>query len=68
MKLHTREEVETSDAAMPISRYRVPGGWLYHAHPDDARNGGYAALCFVPDTEEVADARLYEGIFGKVAA
>jgi len=47
--LHKREEVETSDASMPISRYRVVGGYLYHAHADDSRNGQFAALCFVPD-------------------
>ena len=47
--LHKREEVETSDAEMPLTRYRVANGWLYHAHPDDSRHGQYAALCFVPD-------------------
>ena len=47
-RLHEREEVATSYVGWPISRYRVPGGWLYHT-----RGGGYpspaVALCFVPD-------------------
>ena len=51
-ELHKREEVATSDATMPLSRYRVDGGWLYHAHPDAPRNGQFAALCFVPDEPE----------------
>ena len=55
IKLHTREEVETSDSEMPITRYRVAGGWLYHAHHSDYRNPSqFAALCFVPDVEETA--------------
>ena len=49
--LHQREEVATSDADHPISRYRVPGGWLYHALTLDEPRGVIVAcaLCFVPD-------------------
>lgn len=44
-RLHQREEVATAPAAYPISRYRVPGGWLYQA-----RESGSVALAFVPDS------------------
>lgn len=69
--LHTREEIETPDDTILMTRYRVAGGWLYHAHPCDSRKGPYAALCFVPDaptyTEQNGPRSLYENIFGRTA-
>lgn len=47
--LHTRQAVETSDADAPINRYRVPGGWLYHAVTTRGAEAVSVALCFVPD-------------------
>ena len=50
---HRREPVTTSPAWAPIDRYRVPGGWLYHAivHADGSPQAApiACALCFVPD-------------------
>lgn len=55
LHLHERENVPTSDATWPIDRYRVPGGWLYHARAVALGDGACSmtvALAFVPDPPE----------------
>ena len=47
--LHTRETVEPTPANVTIHRYRVAGGWLYHATSYNAATG---TLAFVPDLPE----------------
>lgn len=54
--LHHREAIPTADGRNPIDRYRVAGGWLYHAYSVELRNGANGALCFVPDVPPAHDA------------